>query len=241
MVYHGTRRKDAQQPFNRNYDIVITAYETLHHDSKTDKKLRDENRYRVVLDEGEVSPNPTLPRTPLIVEVLDPAHRIQNRACAQFEAAAALKCHYPSCLTGTSIQNSLDDYGALLAFLQVETFRHKQLFDSLIAGPMERKMAKGVHRLKLLVAATCLLRTKNTVEDAVGLRDKKEVVGPIQLAATEREIYEFFQRKASKLTIQVDPSEPCERKYNTLSMITNMRLICNHREDRLPLSGFTVQ
>ncbi|KAL4809143.1 SNF2 family N-terminal domain-containing protein [Aspergillus unguis] len=222
LVYHGTKREGAKQPFNRHYDIVITTYETLHHDSKADNKLRGEKWYRVVLDE---------------------AHRIRTRASAQFKAAAELNAYYRWCLTGTPIQDSLDDYGALLAFLQVETFREKRLFDYWIAGPMKRKGAGGVSNLKLLVAATCLRRTKKNimVEEAVELPDKKEVIEPIQLAAAEREIYEFFQRKASKLLTQLGPPEQCERKdNNTLSVINNMRLICNHGEDLLPESQVAI-
>ncbi|OJI99277.1 hypothetical protein ASPVEDRAFT_508057 [Aspergillus versicolor CBS 583.65] len=219
VVYHGTKREGVKQPFNRNYDIVITTYETLHHDSKADNKLRDEKWYRVVLDE---------------------AHRIRNRASAQFKAAAELNSYYRWCLTGTPIQNSLDDYCALLAFLQVETFREKRLFDYWIAGPMERKGARGVNDLKILVAATCLRRTKNMVEDAVELPGKSEVIEPIQLAPAEREIYEFFQRKASKIMVRLDQPEQCERKNNTLSIINNMRVICNHGEDLLPESQVAI-
>lgn len=118
---------------------------------------------------------------------------------------------------------------------------------------MQRKGAGGVSvsNLKLLVAATCLRRTKNMVEDAVDLHlpDKKEVIEPIQLAAAEREIYGFFQRRASKLIIELGQPEqiplagPCERKdnnNNTLSIINNMRLICNHGEDLLPKSQAAI-
>lgn len=120
---------------------------------------------------------------------------------------------------------------------------------------MQRKGAAGVSvcvsNLKLLVAATCLRRTKNMVEDAVDLHlpDKKEVIEPIQLAAAEREIYGFFQRRASKLIIELGQPEqiplagaPCERKdnNNTLSIINNMRLICNHGEDLLPKSQLAI-
>lgn len=238
LVYHGTKREGAKQPFGRHYDIVITTYETLHHDSKGDNKLRDEKWYRVVLDEGWASLNPTFLLAPLTVN--EPAHRIRNRSSAQFKAAAELNSHYRWCLTGTPIQNSLDDYGALLAFLQVETFREKRLFDYWIAGPMQRKGAGAVSNLKLLVAATCLRRTKNMVEEAVDLPDKKEVIEPIQLAPAERDIYKFFQRKASKLIVQLGQPEERERKNNTLSIINNMRLICNHGEDLLPESEVAI-
>jgi SNF2 family DNA or RNA helicase len=177
-------------------------------------------------------------RPPLILN--NPAHRIRNRASAQFKAAAELNSYYRWCLTGTPIQNSLDDYGALLAFLQVETFREKRQFDYWIAGPMERKGAGGVSNLKLLVAATCLRRTKSMVDNSVDLPAKKQVIEPIQLAAAERDIYQFFQRKASKLIVQLDQQEERERKNNTLSIINNMRLICNHGEELLPESEVAI-
>ncbi|KAL3478348.1 hypothetical protein BJX99DRAFT_245653 [Aspergillus californicus] len=218
MVYHGTQRRKSKDGLSQEYDIVITTYETIRQDWLAKGGLHDETWHRLVLDE---------------------AHRIRNRSSQAFNAVSAVKAHYRWCLTGTPIQNSLDDYGALLSFLQVPTFRDKPAFDRWIANPSKEKGNHGLGNLRCLVAATAFRRTKAMLETSVKLPLKRERVESVQLSSKDRELYEFFKAKASKTASQLGghgyvEAGMQEKKENTLSIISIMRLICNHGEELLP-------
>ncbi|KAL2818730.1 SNF2 family N-terminal domain-containing protein [Aspergillus cavernicola] len=222
LVYHGAERRKSQQGLSQQYEIVITTYETIRRDWLANDGLYSGSWHRLVLDE---------------------AHRIRNRSSQIFKAVSSVKAHYRWCLTGTPIQNSLDDYGALLGFLQVPTFKDKPAFDHWIATPAKWKHANSLQNLRCLVAATAFRRTKAMVEATVKLPTKTEKIESVELSSADRELYEFFQGKASKTAIELNRSGQVEsgmqekKKENTLSLIGFMRLICNHGEQLLPAAG----
>ena len=55
---------------------------------------------------------------------MDEAHSIKNPKTAVFKACAELKAHHRWCLTGTPIQNHLNDCHALLRFLRYEVHNY---------------------------------------------------------------------------------------------------------------------
>ncbi|RDW68839.1 DEAD/DEAH box helicase [Aspergillus mulundensis] len=222
LVYHGSNRRGAKRGLSKNYDIVITTYETLQRDVSTDGVLHGESWYRVVLDE---------------------AHRIRNRSSQNFKAATAVKAHFRWCLTGTPIYNSLDDYCSLLSFLQVPMFGDKRSFDHWITAPMKRNQEFALQSLQDLVGATCFRRTKAMVKAGVELPIKNERIETVHLSKTDREVYKFFQAKASKAAGQINGPEQGmsgireERRENTLAIINILRRICNAGERLLPASA----
>ncbi|KAL4877425.1 SNF2 family N-terminal domain-containing protein [Aspergillus karnatakaensis] len=216
LVYHGPKRQATQQVLSQGYDIIITTYETLQSDVNAGRGLHTVNWHRVVLDE---------------------AHRIRNRSSKCFHAAATMRSHFRWCLTGTPIQNSLDDYGSLLSFLRVPIFGDKRGFDHWIKAPMGTNQKDTVQILQYLVAATSFRRTKAMVKSAVELPRKMERSETVQLTGEDRDLYEFFKAKASKAASQIQGAGIEEQKQNTLAIINILRLICNHGEQLLPDSA----
>eukprot|EP00920_Eleutheroschizon_duboscqi_P024808 GHVT01061521.1.p1 GENE.GHVT01061521.1~~GHVT01061521.1.p1 ORF type:complete len:354 (+),score=84.76 GHVT01061521.1:71-1063(+) len=75
--------------------------------------------------------------------ILDEAHYIKNRHTRAFRAVVSLSAGRRWCLTGTPIQNSLNDLFALVAFLGVNPYKHwnwwaRNVANKLI-GTMQRK------------------------------------------------------------------------------------------------------
>jgi len=60
---------------------------------------------------------------------------ILRRETALFQAVAQLSAKFWWCLTGTPIQNHLEDMGSLLAFLRVSQFENKSVFKNSIVAP----------------------------------------------------------------------------------------------------------
>ena len=140
-----------------------------------------------------------------------PAHKIRNRASQIFQAACEVPARNRWCLTGTPIQNGLDDYGALLAFVGVPPFVTRDQFRFWVASPVLAFRAHGLRTLRALVRATCLRRTKVHPGLAATLRlpRKAERVEHVELAPGERELYDFFKRRsyllASSAAAAADP------------------------------------
>ncbi|EXL55935.1 hypothetical protein FOCG_03652 [Fusarium oxysporum f. sp. radicis-lycopersici 26381] len=217
-LYHGTGRQSLAKHF-RNNDIVLTTYQTLRSEWANKGPLFAEQWFRVVLDE---------------------AHRIGNRSTQVFQAACELRSSRRWCLTGTPIVNSIDNYGALLAFVQMEPLVAKARFDRWISNPIRDNVQEGLRQLRILVEATCLRRTKSSISQALPpltIREEK-----VSLHPYDRALYDFFESEAAKNAADSsnnypdNPSETGREKKNVLSLIHNLRRICDHGEDLLSVS-----
>ena len=171
------------------------------------------------------------------------AHHIRNRCSQAFKAACAIHSHCRWCLTGTPIQNSLDDYGALLSFLAVPPFKDKSMFDFWIATPIKNGRADSLRRLQDLIRATCLRRTKRTLGDSCKLPKRTERIEEVEFHETDQKLYAFFKEKCARMaegisTMERNMPEAGRRKEgNLLSLINFLRLICDHGLQLLPRSA----
>ncbi|WKT45258.1 Helicase superfamily 1/2, ATP-binding domain [Fusarium oxysporum f. sp. vasinfectum] len=217
-LYHGPGKQSLAKHFRKN-DIVLTTYQTLRSEWTTKGPLFTEQWFRVVLDE---------------------AHRIGNRSTQVFQAACELQSSRRWCLTGTPIVNSIDNYGALLAFVQMEPLVAKATFDRWISNPIRDNVQEGLRKLRILVEATCLRRTKSNISQ--GLPPPTIRLEKVPLHPYDRALYDFFETEAAKnasdssKNYPANPSETGEEKKNVLSLIHNLRRICDHGEDLLSAS-----
>lgn len=142
LLYYGKGRPDNAQSLN-NYDIVLTTYQTLVSDyDKGQHPVAEIAWHRIVLDE---------------------AHFIRRSSTFLYKRVAELHAKFRWCLTGTPIQNQLDDVGALFAFLRIFPFDRLSMFRQCIIGPFmdfgPRRLLAQQNLAKLL-DAYCIRRTK---------------------------------------------------------------------------------
>lgn len=102
--------------------------------------------------------------------------------------------------------------------------------------PVVQGTAEGLRRLKLLVSATCLRRTKDSVSETLNLPDRKVHECVVQLDPEDRELYDFFKRNASHLIANrgFGDSNMATKTGSILPIINTLRLICNHGQRLLP-------
>ncbi|RSL54260.1 hypothetical protein CEP54_010011 [Fusarium duplospermum] len=233
-TYHGPSRHD-QARVLQGYDIVLTTYEVLRQDF-AGKHERDtiysHTWHRVVLDE---------------------AHRTRSRSTQLHEAAIAISKLSQTrwCLTGTPIHNSLDDYAALLSFLQVRGLNQKKTFDKFVAKPIKENQPCGMERLQALVRATSLRRTVHLNGASLGLEPRVEKVKMVELSASDADLYSFFQERSFRIAKGTGKGKEKGKGKgkgkkakgagvekgdgNILSLILFLRLICNYGERILPI------
>lgn len=170
------------------------------------------------------------------------AHHIRSRSSQIFQATCEVRARYRWCLTGTPIHNRLDDYAALISFIGVPPFTGrfgKTSFAEWVSTPLHTygRHKLGIQRLRKLVAATCLRRTKLHVQDQLKLPPRIEKEQFVELDPGERSLYDFLKSRASSLVVGkfTQRSQMDKTRWGTmLSLIGFLRLVCNHGQQLLP-------
>ncbi len=158
------------------------------------------------------------------------AHLIQNRVSRRFQAVSALQARHRWCLTGTPIQNRLEDLGALVEFLRVNPFDKPKAFKTVFLDPISKQNPIGWERLRSLVRAISLRRTKAALGRVIKLLPPEEVINRVVLDDKERRIYDLVKRR---FTMAIDFGGG---KMNAFQLILRLRQICNHGVDLLPVN-----
>ncbi|KAI4243905.1 MAG: hypothetical protein L6R40_003287 [Gallowayella cf. fulva] len=230
-IYHGpSRNKDITML--ARFDVIITTYSIVSSEyfGKGDKK-------------GEGSP---LFQTNFFRIVLDEAHSIREQATRQSQAICALSAQRRWAVTGTPVQNRLDDLGALIKFLRIKPFSEKGGFSQYILSPFKMADPEILPKLRLLVDSITLRRLK----DRIDLPNRKDQIVRLTFAPEEEKLYEWFARDSDR-RMRIIASEQKKslggRSYvHILRAIMRLRLICAHgrellSEDDLKLTeGFSV-
>lgn len=151
------------------------------------------------------------------------AHIIRNRNSKTFSAIRAIRSRHRWCITGTPIQNSLEDLGSLVEFLHVHPFDTPNSFrDTFMAS------VKSWERLKSLIQCIAIRRTKATIEQEINLPQRKDIVQPVKLDGEERQIYDLIKQH---FALSIDSGGTA---LNAFSLILRLRQVCNHGRDLLP-------
>ncbi|KAI4861311.1 SNF2 family N-terminal domain-containing protein [Hypoxylon rubiginosum] len=218
-IYHGSARDNNVSALH-NADIVLTSYETLRaglpHDQVERMGLRESRRssllhginwHRVVLDE---------------------AHIVRNRASKTSHAVKILEARHRWCLTGTPIHNRLEDLGSLVEFLRVDPFDDLGVFDSIFIAPINGGRSDAWERLRLLIKAIALRRTKKALDADLSLPPRWERIHEVHLDDEENTLYDLVKRYFMR---SIDSGGSV---MNTFQLILRLRQICNHGKDLLP-------
>ncbi|KAI0967465.1 P-loop containing nucleoside triphosphate hydrolase protein [Xylaria arbuscula] len=213
-TYHGPGRRDSA-PL-QGFDIVLTTYDILRSETTSLKRSDKKNIRQLGLLHGIIWQR----------LVLDEAHVIRNRKQA-FRACCDIQAVHRWCLTGTPIQNTVEDLGALVEFLRVYPFDRRDAFKNSFMDQASGKVS-SFDRLRILVQAISLRRTKACIGTELNIPPKQEIIQSISLNEDERYAYDMLKRNA---TSGID-SRTSTR--SVLSLILRLRQVCNHGRDLLP-------
>ena len=215
--YYTGNKKKWTIPALLGRDVIVTTYGML-----TAERNR---RCKQSCDEDQ----PLLANHWLRV-VLDEAHFIRNASTKQCATVCALKARHRWCLTGTPIQNAVEDFGSLLQFLQVYPFDNPSSFTHEIADWIKCGDEKGMKRLRLLVSAICLRRTK----DCLGLPPRKNEIQSVVFNPEEKQLYETCKQSTVEFIEHVFKEDGRLKSFATvIQLILRLRQICNHGKEML--------
>ena len=215
-VYHGANRITDIDALAK-YDLIITTYSIVASEYGGRAKRKDiepllqTNFFRIVLDE---------------------AHMIREQSTRQSQAICALSAQRRWAVTGTPVQNRLDDLGALIKFLRVQPF-DKGGFSQFILAPFKNADPEIIPKLRLLVDSITLRRLK----DRIDLPGRHDHVVRLPFTDEEFGLYDWFA-KDSQNTLKVIAGEQKKslggKTYaHILRAIMRLRLLCAHGRELL--------
>ncbi|KAL2292654.1 hypothetical protein FJTKL_07758 [Diaporthe vaccinii] len=211
-IYHGPHRiKDSERL--AEYDLVITTYGSVSSElnarfanKRGPHPLEDIGWFRIVLDE---------------------AHMIREQSTLQFKAICRLQANRRWAVTGTPVQNKLEDLAALLAFLRIKPFDDRTKFNQYIVAPFKLCDPNIVPKLRILVDTITLRRQK----DKINLPKRYDMVIKLQFSSDERRMYTAFEKDAQVrvkvLAGQRERMVGGKTYIHILQAILRLRLFCS--------------
>ncbi|CDY22346.1 BnaA06g36680D [Brassica napus] len=211
--YGGDRTQDAKAI--ASHDVVLTTYGVLTSAYKQDMANSIFHRidwYRIVLDE---------------------AHTIKSWKTQAAKATFELSSHCRWCLTGTPLQNKLEDLYSLLCFLHVEPWCNWAWWNKLIQKPYENGDPRGLKLIKAILRPLMLRRTKETRDKEGSLilelppTDVKVI--ECEQSEGERDFYTaLFKRSKVQFDQFVAQGRVLHNYANILELLLRLRQCCNH-------------
>ncbi|GJN12146.1 hypothetical protein PR202_ga30401 [Eleusine coracana subsp. coracana] len=165
--------------------------------------------------------------------VLDEAHTIKSPKAKVAQAAFELTSQCRWCLTGTPLQNDLEDLYSLLCFLHVEPWCNATWWQRLIQKPYEIGDDRGLKLVRAILRPLMLRRTKET-KDKIGkpilvLPPAQVEVVECEQSEDERDFYEaLFRRSKVQFDKFVAQGSVLNNYANILELLLRLRQCCNH-------------
>ncbi|NCG18388.1 MAG: ATP-dependent helicase [Rhodobacterales bacterium] len=160
------------------------------------------------------------------VVCLDEAQGIKNSDSQRARSARSLQARYRVAMSGTPIENRLDELWSLLEFLMPGLLGGRAAFRRNVALPVERfGDTKVAEQLRQGVAPFLLRRLKTDSEIVGDLPAKIEQNEYVPLTKEQAVLYKTVMNDA--LTGLTGASE-IERRGRVLAMLTALKQVCNH-------------
>ncbi|KAE9599291.1 hypothetical protein Lal_00044160 [Lupinus albus] len=256
LVYHGSNR--TKDPYElAKYDIVLTTYsivslevpkqplvdkddeeEGIYEDHTVPSRKRkyppnSSKRGKKVLDSTmlEAVARP-LAKVAWFRVVLDEAQSIKNHRTQVARACWGLRAKRRWCLSGTPIQNAIDDLYSYFRFLRYEPYAVYTSFCSTIKIPISRSPSKGYRKLQAVLKTIMLRRTKGTLLDGepiISLPPKSVELKKVDFSQEERNFYSRLEADSRAQFQEYADAGTVKQNYvNILLMLLRLRQACDH-------------
>ncbi|XP_017218770.1 helicase-like transcription factor CHR28 [Daucus carota subsp. sativus] len=182
----------------------------------------------------------TLAKVRWLRVILDEAQTIKNHRTQVARACAGFKAKSRWCLSGTPIQNSIDDLFSYFRFLKYDPYTTYKSFCSKLKNPISRDSVQGYKKLYAVLSAVMLRRTKGTFIDGEPIiRLPRKTINLIQaeFSEEERDFYKELEANSLSQFKAYAAAGTLNQNYaNILLMLLRLRQACDH-----PLLGMGVK
>lgn len=203
LTLTGAERKNKFKNIDK-YDIVLTSYALVRRDIDELKKI---NFRYVILDESQ---------------------NIKNASSQTAKAVKTLDCVHKLALSGTPIENRLEELWSVFDFLMPGFLFDSAEFNNRYVNPIMEKEDKTVEkRLKLQIFPFILRRMKRDV--AKDLPDKIESVAYCELTPAQKDLYlQVLDSTKEELFKSIETVGLEKSRMSIFSALLRLRQICCH-------------
>ncbi|ORE05176.1 hypothetical protein BCV72DRAFT_209837 [Rhizopus microsporus var. microsporus] len=171
-MYHGTQPERMDQRYELEedeYEVILTTYNTATGSVEDRSFLRNIKFKSVILDEG---------------------HMIKNCTSARYKYLMKIKSQFKLLLTGTPLQNNLQELVSLLTFIMPNTFKNyeeeiRSIFKIKTNESLLQK--KRIIRAKQMMTPFLLRRKKKDV--LKDLPQKIEIIEECEMTKQQQDVY----------------------------------------------------
>ena len=196
------KRGEAFQQMLSEVDMVLTSYPLVRLDAEL---LQQVNWHAVILDE---------------------AQNIKNPAARQTQVARNLSSGFRLALTGTPVENRLSELWSIMHFLKPGYLGTQEAFREKYGLPIERyNDQEATLHLKEMVNPFILRRVKT---DPTVIQDLPEKVESKVYCNLSEEQATLYQAVVEDAMSKVEDSTGINRRGNVLSMLMQLKQVCNH-------------
>ncbi|WP_280310099.1 DEAD/DEAH box helicase [Nocardia abscessus] len=203
-VHHGAGRRAGAELGETvaAADLVVTTYALLARDAE---ELGRQHWARIILDE---------------------AQHIKNAGTRQARAARSLRARHRLALTGTPVENRLEELRSIMDFAMPKVLGSPQSFRARFAVPIERERDQNaISRLRWLTQPFVLRRVKTDPTVISDLPEKFEMTVRANLTVEQAALY---QAVVDDMLAKIKDAKGMARKGAVLGALTRLKQVCNH-------------
>jgi SWI/SNF-related matrix-associated actin-dependent regulator of chromatin subfamily A3 len=162
-----------------------------------------------------------------------PSSIIKEHTTIQARAACDLSASRRTALSGTPLQNSLNDLYSLVRFLRLEPFTDRAVWTKHIGALAKNGDDLGVSRLQLIMRHLTLRRTKNSVDkDGVPILDlppNTQTIVHLTFDPAEHAFYSSHHNRYKHDFKKLEETDSVMKNYcSILQELLRLRQICVH-------------
>lgn len=160
--------------------------------------------------------------------ILDESQNIKNPASKSFKAVKALKSKNKLILSGTPVENTVNDLWTQMSFINPGLLGNQHFFYTEFVVPIEKKKdEEKALKLQALIKPFVLRRTKAQV--ATELPAKTENLFYCQMSEDQKEYYEKIKSEyRNALLVNMEDGTFKRSQIQVLQGLTKLRQIANH-------------
>ncbi|MEG5062574.1 DEAD/DEAH box helicase [Microcoleus sp. B3-A4] len=204
LVHHGDKRAKGKAFATaiKGKDLIITSYALV---------FRDAKEFQAIKWQGVV---------------LDEAQNIKNSEAKQSQAVRQIEASFRIALTGTPVENRLQELWSILEFLNPGYLGPRNFFQRRFAIPIEKYGDReSLQTLRSLVRPFILRRLKTDKEIIQDLPEKQEMTVFCGLANQQAVLY---QKIVEESIAELESAEGIQRRGMILALLVKLKQLCNH-------------
>jgi SNF2 family DNA or RNA helicase len=204
LVHHGDKRAKGKAFATaiKGKDLIITSYALVFRDAKEIQGIKWQGL------------------------VLDEAQNIKNSESKQSKTVREIEASFKIALTGTPVENRLQELWSILEFLNPGYLGPRNFFQRRFAIPIEKYGDReSLQSLRSLVRPFILRRLKTDKSIIQDLPEKQEMTVFCGLATEQATLY---QQIVETSISELESAEGIQRRGMILALLVKLKQLCNH-------------